>query len=767
MFEKAFVINLPFKDDRLDRFLTNAPKCLGKINVWPAVHGDTVLHPNWWTAGCGAWGCYRSHMGILEHCYNSGVESYVVFEDDAIFRPDFEASLTGFLTALPHDWEQVYLGGQLLYEVAHPPIQINERCFIPYNVNRTHCFAVHKRGYDKLYRHLNATPFHDGEHIDHHLGRLHESGAIRVYVPSRWMVGQDAGPSNISGNMNGPMYWGDPERVASPPPSDSKIPVVFLEASMDVALELARRGWHRGYWLTSEQLDYGVSQAMLAPDCRPGLREWYDAVRPEAIRDGAQCVCLYHPALTPAHVESLDFAKFLHIQALTAEEAEAALGRTADLKVRAFKENPVRHLIYCIDSKADGAFLRWSAGQLSRRIDLFDGVRSVCVLTDNCDELRAAQQAFRGLRIDHWIHGLNGATRDGIAIAMQALLKTVPRHDGVTFYGCVKSGTTTTDPDLQSRWGLQYQVGLDDWSSIREFLEKHSVAGTFYDLNDPVVSSRAHSAAAEPFFWFHNADFFSTIACGEVSAIDFRTAFRRGNRFAAESIRSLYDRDFGCLREDATAEERADWQAKWQPTQLYSESRPRAISVIVPTTGSPSLKATIQSLQMQLGVTDEIIIVADNPETCQAIQTRGLVDVDCRLVACDGSPPPNMNLQRNHGMSIASGEILWFCRETDTVMPRAIESIRETMSQVREPTIFRMRRGNDIAWRSHSIEDGNVEAPQMVVPNVRDLPRFPAAANDDQPADVTWLKAVADKLPTHWSTVVLYDCETAESAVAR
>ena len=93
MFAQTFVINLTFKTERLQRFLAAVPKSLGPVQVWPAVHGDTVIHPDWWTAGRGAWGCYRSHLQILEHCYNSGCESYLVFEDDAIFRPDFEALL--------------------------------------------------------------------------------------------------------------------------------------------------------------------------------------------------------------------------------------------------------------------------------------------------------------------------------------------------------------------------------------------------------------------------------------------------------------------------------------------------------------------------------------------------------------------------------------------------------------------------------------------------------------------------------------------------
>jgi GR25 family glycosyltransferase involved in LPS biosynthesis len=153
-------------------------------------------------------------MQILEHCYQKGIESYVVFEDDAIFKQGFDELLTSFLAELPSDWEQVYLGGQLLHESQHPPDRISDHVYRPYNVNRTHCFAVHQRGYAKLYKHLNAAPFAHGHHIDHHLGLIHETKGINVYCPHKWIVGQDAGSSNISGRNNAATYWTDPEKLS-------------------------------------------------------------------------------------------------------------------------------------------------------------------------------------------------------------------------------------------------------------------------------------------------------------------------------------------------------------------------------------------------------------------------------------------------------------------------------------------------------------------------------------------------------------------------
>ncbi len=325
LFEKSFVINLPFRKDRLMKFMRQVPDVMGEITVWPAVHGDTVRPPKCWTAGNGAWGCYRSHMQILEHCIANRVESYVVFEDDAIFMDNFTDELNNLCENLPIDWSQLYLGGQLLEEIRHPPIRVNGFTFIPHNVNRTHAFAVHSRGYQALYDHLCPLPFHDKDHIDHHLGRLHESGTFAVYCPRRWMVGQDEGSSNISGKKNGVQFWTNPEDCSADHWLFNQPVCVFLEAPIDVASQLQMKGWHQGNWLNDDGLDRGVCEAAghYYPEIR--LREWYYWIQREVVRDKLKIPCLFHPSLTWEKVSKFQFAKWIHIQASTVDEALQSL----------------------------------------------------------------------------------------------------------------------------------------------------------------------------------------------------------------------------------------------------------------------------------------------------------------------------------------------------------------------------------------------------------------------------------------------------------
>lgn len=324
-FSEAFVINLPFKGDRLERFMRSVPKSIGEVKHWPAVHGDTVRPPRYWKAGNGAWGCYRSHMQILEYAIANQLESYVVFEDDAIFLDSFEDDLQSIMQEIPNDWQQLYLGGQLYHEIKNPPKRVNDWLFMPFNVNRTHCFAVHQRGYYELYDHLMSLPFHPKEHIDHHLGRLHEKGKFAVYVPKRWIVGQGEGWSNISGKFNEDTYWPNPEDCAADHPLLKDPRCVFLESPISVAIELQKAGWHQGYWKDENGLDRGVCEAVghFYPEIR--LREWFQWTRREAARDNMRTPCLYHPMLTWEKVQSFNFARWVHIKANTKEEAEAQL----------------------------------------------------------------------------------------------------------------------------------------------------------------------------------------------------------------------------------------------------------------------------------------------------------------------------------------------------------------------------------------------------------------------------------------------------------
>lgn len=206
VFEKVYLINLSRRKDRLDGFFSRLPE------DWPfrmpvryeAVDGGITPPPRWWRGVVGSWGCYRTHLRIIEECLNENIESVLILEDDAVCIDGFTNKVTEFWNHLPDDWNFVYLGGQHLEEKRRLPRKLNDWVYIPYNVNRTHCYGIRgRKTFEAIYRHLyDYTSWNVPHHIDHYLGVLHKETVNGLYVPREWLVEQDAGSSDICISVN-------------------------------------------------------------------------------------------------------------------------------------------------------------------------------------------------------------------------------------------------------------------------------------------------------------------------------------------------------------------------------------------------------------------------------------------------------------------------------------------------------------------------------------------------------------------------------------
>lgn len=211
-FQKIYVINLDRRPDRWETFRKQIP------SDWPfceiervsAIDGKRVPSPTWWSSGNPAWGCYRTHLRLLEECMNKGVESVLLLEDDATFLPDFSKRVTEFLRHVPKDWGMLYLGGQHLHVKEHPPKPVNKHVYVPYNVNRTHAMALRGDTMKHVYKFLHEfSNWKKGNHIDHWLGRFHQERNPKypVYCPGQWLIGQGPGSSDISGREAPDRVW--------------------------------------------------------------------------------------------------------------------------------------------------------------------------------------------------------------------------------------------------------------------------------------------------------------------------------------------------------------------------------------------------------------------------------------------------------------------------------------------------------------------------------------------------------------------------------
>jgi hypothetical protein len=212
IFERVVCINLDRRPDRWEEFTAGLPADwpFREVQRYTGIDGKLAKHPDWWKQGAGAFGCFRTHLRIIEETINSGTESVLIFEDDAIFCDDFAAKCAEFFTELPDDWEWIYLGGQLLDVESRPPLRITDNVFVPYNVNRTHAYGCRGKEFMQvLYRWLNvgSDQWRQGHHIDHHYGRMHGRAQRKIYAPGKWLVGQRESHSNIKGQVMPERYW--------------------------------------------------------------------------------------------------------------------------------------------------------------------------------------------------------------------------------------------------------------------------------------------------------------------------------------------------------------------------------------------------------------------------------------------------------------------------------------------------------------------------------------------------------------------------------
>jgi GR25 family glycosyltransferase involved in LPS biosynthesis len=233
-FGQVVVISLGRRWDRWKLFVRELPE------DWPfespirfrAIDGQKCRPPASWRQGGGAWGCYRSHLRLVERCLNDGVDSILLLEDDAVFPADFTQRIQIFLENVPEDWDMLYLGGQHLHAREHPPIEVNDHVYQPYNVNRTHAWAIRGKMLETVYHHLLRTDWEAHDHIDHHMGRLHQLRQHRIYCPREWLVGQAEGRSDISHRRAPTRFWPSAAYVTTAKPeSEPFVAVIGLHSS--------------------------------------------------------------------------------------------------------------------------------------------------------------------------------------------------------------------------------------------------------------------------------------------------------------------------------------------------------------------------------------------------------------------------------------------------------------------------------------------------------------------------------------------------------
>lgn len=209
----AHVITLKRRTDRIEKFKAGFAelKTPFQLEIMNAIDGGIVPSPTYWKSGSGAWGCYRSHLRLIESAINDSRDGILIFEDDAVFSTEEtlgESWLDYFnscMNELPGDWGMLYLGGQHQRQNERSVLSFSDHLHAAYSVNRTHGYAISKNALNVVYLHLLSRDWRQRNHIDHHLEELHRSGKIKVFSTAKWLVFQDAGKSDINNGKVEPL----------------------------------------------------------------------------------------------------------------------------------------------------------------------------------------------------------------------------------------------------------------------------------------------------------------------------------------------------------------------------------------------------------------------------------------------------------------------------------------------------------------------------------------------------------------------------------
>ena len=187
----AVVLTITRNDNRLRDFRrhTHGLRLPWRITTHYGVDGSQHCGPPGWRDSAGAYGCYLSHLELLASCALSG-DPLVVLEDDALFVPSFTHDWHRLLGLLPDGWDMLMLGGQH----CRPPQPICEGLVRCLGTLRTHAYVVRPRAAELLRKAAQARP----DHIDTIFAAT--MPMLRVYAPEKWLVGQRAAFSDVSGH---------------------------------------------------------------------------------------------------------------------------------------------------------------------------------------------------------------------------------------------------------------------------------------------------------------------------------------------------------------------------------------------------------------------------------------------------------------------------------------------------------------------------------------------------------------------------------------
>jgi glycosyl transferase, family 25 len=147
LFTKIVCINLARRPDRWQRIQQElARHGIGPVQRFAAIDGESVAKPAGWNHSAGAYGCLLSHVEVIKEARDSGAASVLIFEDDAVLAPDFQARFAGYIQEVPDDWDMLYFGALHKDE----PARISEHVGRITKANSTYAYALRSTVFDEF-----------------------------------------------------------------------------------------------------------------------------------------------------------------------------------------------------------------------------------------------------------------------------------------------------------------------------------------------------------------------------------------------------------------------------------------------------------------------------------------------------------------------------------------------------------------------------------------------------------------------------------------
>jgi GR25 family glycosyltransferase involved in LPS biosynthesis len=131
--------------------------------------------------------CTMSHLAAVQRARTAGVSEVLIFEDDALFDPDFRPRFAEFIRQLPDDWHMLFLGAYHLSE----PVPVSPCIVRARQALTSHAYAVRASLFDEFIA-VNENP---PAIVDRNNTLLQARFNCYCFQPN--LVGQEAGYSDI------------------------------------------------------------------------------------------------------------------------------------------------------------------------------------------------------------------------------------------------------------------------------------------------------------------------------------------------------------------------------------------------------------------------------------------------------------------------------------------------------------------------------------------------------------------------------------------